>query len=73
LPSLKFLALQNNLIETLGTSLAYLHDLEFLDLGHNRIETLNIEDSLPPSIMFLKLRGNPIAAQLMKYRQPFVE
>ena len=73
MPNLKFLALQNNLLDNLGSSLTYLHDLEFLDLGQNRIETLSIEDSLPPSIMFLKLRGNPIAAQPLKYRQPFVE
>ena len=68
MPSLKFVALQNNFIETIGSCFAFLNDLEFLDLSHNKIEAISLEEDLPPTIMFLKLRGNPIANNPFKYR-----
>lgn len=58
MPSLKFLALQNNLIADIGLTLAYLNDLEFLDITNNKIKEIDIEEGLPSSLMFLKLRGN---------------
>ena len=47
MPSLRFIALQNNQIEDVGMAMAYLNDLEFLDLTSNKIQQIDIEESLP--------------------------
>ena len=49
--------------------MAYLNDLEFLDLSNNKISEIDAEEDLPQSLMFLKLRGNPIAADQFGYRK----
>lgn len=44
-----------------------------MDLSNNKIETVTPAESFPEGLMFLKLRGNPIAANGFGYRKQFVE
>ena len=60
-PSLKFLALQNNLLENLP-SLKYLKGLEFLDLSGNQLQELDAQ-LLPQNLFVLKLHGNPMTTK----------
>lgn len=62
MPSLKFLALQHNMISEVGKTMAFLNDLEFLDLSYNKLDAISdIAGSLPETLLFLKLRGNPMS------------
>jgi Leucine-rich repeat (LRR) protein len=52
-----------------------LKNLQYLDLSGNQIEEVDVKAELPESLIFLKLRGNPIAtssSSLIAYRKPIV-
>lgn len=52
--------------------MAYLNDLEFLDVSNNKIEEIDIEDGLPSSLLFLKVKGNLFRTDTFDYRKEYV-
>lgn len=73
---LNYLVLEGNRISEI-TGLKDLPDLQYVDLSNNDIEKIDATKQLPQSLLFLKLKGNPMQTktkhkQALAYRKPLV-